>query len=103
MIFLVLICRTYNPEDGRGSKKPATRDQAMKELVEVVSSLQPDKFTPTIIKQTDDYLYAEYQSPTFGVSCDEAGLDGIKGFRGVWGEGERNVVGEGLGWERSGK
>jgi len=61
---------TYNPEDGRGSRKPASRDQAMKELVEVVSTLQPDKFTPTIIKQTDDYLYAEYQSSTFGFVDD---------------------------------
>jgi uncharacterized protein (DUF1499 family) len=40
----------------------------MKELVEVVSSIKPDNFTPTIVKQTDDYLYAEFQSPTFGVS-----------------------------------
>ena len=28
-------CRTYKPEEGRGRKNPATRDQAMKELVEV--------------------------------------------------------------------
>lgn len=40
----------------------------MKELVEVVNKLKPDGFEPKIIKQTDDYLYAEYQSPTFGVS-----------------------------------
>lgn len=34
--------RTYNPQDGRGSRKPASQDQAMKELVEVVEKLQPD-------------------------------------------------------------
>ena len=32
-----------------------------------VSTIKPDKFTPTIIEQKDDYLYAEFQSPTFGV------------------------------------
>ncbi|KAL4439917.1 hypothetical protein ABPG75_002918 [Micractinium tetrahymenae] len=61
---------TYNPEEGRGRKNPATREQAMKELVEVVKSSKPDGFTPTIIKQTDDYLYAEFQSPTFGFIDD---------------------------------
>ena len=28
-------CRTYNPEEGRGRKKPATQEQAMAELAEV--------------------------------------------------------------------
>lgn len=27
----------------------------------VVKSSKPDGFTPTIIKQTDDYLYAEFE------------------------------------------
>lgn len=35
-----------------------------------VKELKPDNFTPSIIKQTDDYLYAEYQSPTFGFVDD---------------------------------
>lgn len=61
---------TYNPEEGRGSKSPVTQAQAMEELVSVVKDLQPDKFTPTIITQTDDYLYVEYQSPTFGFIDD---------------------------------
>jgi len=61
---------TYNPEEGRGKKKPATQAQAMQELTDVVSKLTPDGFTPKIIKQTDDYLYAEYQSPTFGFIDD---------------------------------
>lgn len=42
----------------------------MEELVSVVKDLQPDKFTPTIITQTSDYLYVEYQSPTFGFIDD---------------------------------
>jgi uncharacterized protein (DUF1499 family) len=56
----------YNPEDGRGRRAPASREQAMAELVDAVKASKPDNFTPSIIKQTDDYLYVEYQSPTFG-------------------------------------
>lgn len=61
---------TYNPPDGRGRKAPVSKEQAFQELEEVVSALQPDKYTPTIVKKTDDYLYAEYQSPTFGFIDD---------------------------------
>ncbi len=32
----VLCCRTYNPEDGRGMRKPASQEKAMAELVEAV-------------------------------------------------------------------
>ena len=39
----------------------------MEELVSVVKELKPDGFEPKIIKQTSDYLYIEYSSPTFGV------------------------------------
>jgi hypothetical protein len=42
-------------------------------LVQVVSSIKPDGWTPTIIKQTKDYLYVEYQSPWLGVSTKAAG------------------------------
>jgi uncharacterized protein (DUF1499 family) len=51
-------------------RKPATKKQAVAELVEVVKSLKPDNFTPTIMKQTDDFLYVEYESPTFGFIDD---------------------------------
>lgn len=61
---------TYNPQDGRGSRKPATQAQAMDELVSVVETLKPDGFTPKVIKRTEDYLYAEYESPTFGFIDD---------------------------------
>ena len=61
--------RTYNPEDRR-SKQPITKESAMSELAAAVSSTKPDNFTPTIITKTDDYLYAEYQSPTFGFIDD---------------------------------
>ena len=35
-----------------------------------VASLKPDNFEPKIIKKASDYLYAEYQSPTFGFIDD---------------------------------
>ncbi|EFJ46193.1 hypothetical protein VOLCADRAFT_105627 [Volvox carteri f. nagariensis] len=61
---------TYNPQDGRGRKNPATQEQAMAELVSVVKTLQPDGFTPKIIKQTPNYLYVEYESPIMGFIDD---------------------------------
>ena len=60
----------YNPEDGRGMRKPASREQAMAELVDVIKTTKPDNFTPTIVKQTEDYVYVEYESPTFGFVDD---------------------------------
>lgn len=35
-----------------------------------MTRLQPDKFTPNIVKKTDDYIYVEYSSPTFGFIDD---------------------------------
>ena len=35
-----------------------------------ITSTTPDGFTPVVVKQTKDYLYAEYTSPLFGVSRD---------------------------------
>jgi len=61
---------TYNPEEGRGRKNPATQEQAMNELVEVVEGTNPDGFTPKIVKRTADYLHVEYESPTFGFIDD---------------------------------
>ncbi|PRW33322.1 50S ribosomal L11 [Chlorella sorokiniana] len=61
---------TYNPEEGRGRKKPATQEQAMAELLSVVSTLKPEGFNPKIIKQTSDYVYVEYESPTLGFIDD---------------------------------
>ena len=61
---------TYNPEEGRRKRAPATQEQAMAELVDAVKASRPDGFTPTIVKQTDDYLYVEYESPLFGFVDD---------------------------------
>ncbi|OAE20233.1 hypothetical protein AXG93_3960s1240 [Marchantia polymorpha subsp. ruderalis] len=54
---------TYNPEEGRGRRNPASKEQAMQELIEVVEKTKPDNFTPRIVKRTEDYIYVEYESP----------------------------------------
>lgn len=61
---------TYNPEDGRGKNKPATKEKAMQELLDVIEKTSPDGFAHKIVKQTDDYVYVEYESPTFGFIDD---------------------------------
>eukprot|EP00270_Netrium_digitus_P005679 TRINITY_DN1758_c0_g1_i1.p1 TRINITY_DN1758_c0_g1~~TRINITY_DN1758_c0_g1_i1.p1 ORF type:complete len:249 (+),score=54.16 TRINITY_DN1758_c0_g1_i1:64-810(+) len=61
---------TYNPEDGRGRKNPATQEQAFAELFEVVTSTKPDGFEPKIVEKRDDYLYVEYESPFLGFVDD---------------------------------
>lgn len=65
-----LLCmrRTYNPEDRRGAQK--SKEEAMADLIAAISNTKPDNFTPTIISRKDDYVYAEYQSPTFGFIDD---------------------------------
>jgi hypothetical protein len=69
MSFLSLASfRTYNPEDGRGRKNPASKEKAMAELLETIQSTKPDNFTPRIVEKTDDYVYVEYSSPFLGVS-----------------------------------
>ena len=61
---------SYNPP-GLGSKRAKkTKAEAMKDLEDAVTSLTPDNFTSQIITKTDDYLYAEYTSPTFGFIDD---------------------------------
>merc|ERR1712157_429107 len=47
----------YAPEDGRAMRETVTKEQAMQELKQVV-------------EQKDDYLYVEYESPTFGFIDD---------------------------------
>lgn len=60
----------YNPEDGRGRTKPASKKQAMSELLEVIQSIKPDNFTPHIVENTDDYVRVEYESPILGFVDD---------------------------------
>ena len=57
---------TFNPP-GKAKRSVA---EAMAQLADVVAKETPDGFTPQIITQTDDYLYAEYTSPTFGFIDD---------------------------------
>ncbi|CAM6014772.1 unnamed protein product [Sphagnum balticum] len=61
---------TYNPEDGRGRKNPASKEKAMAELLETIQSTKPDNFTPRIVEKTDDYVYVEYSSPFLGFVDD---------------------------------
>ncbi|EIE25959.1 hypothetical protein COCSUDRAFT_40168 [Coccomyxa subellipsoidea C-169] len=61
---------TFNSEESKRKGLKKTQAEAMEELASVVSSLKPDNFEPRIVKQTDSYLYAEYQSPTFGFIDD---------------------------------
>lgn len=60
----------YNPEDGRGRTKPASKEQAMSELLEVIQSTKPDNFTPHIVEKTGDYVHVEYESPILGFVDD---------------------------------
>ncbi|KAL0411825.1 UNVERIFIED_CONTAM: hypothetical protein Slati_3772200 [Sesamum latifolium] len=60
----------YNPEEGRGSKKPVSREQAMEELLQVIKSIKPDNFTPKIAEKRDDYVRVEYESPIMGFVDD---------------------------------
>ncbi|XP_015902817.1 uncharacterized protein LOC107435702 [Ziziphus jujuba] len=60
----------YNPEEGRGRKKPVSREVAMEELLQVIKSTKPDKFTPRIVEKKVDYVRVEYQSPVLGLVDD---------------------------------
>nr|CAD1844299.1 unnamed protein product [Ananas comosus var. bracteatus] len=59
----------YNPEDG-GRNKPISKDEAMAELIQVVTSTKPDNFTPRIVEKNGDYLRVEYESPIMGFVDD---------------------------------
>nr|CAD1844352.1 unnamed protein product [Ananas comosus var. bracteatus] len=59
----------YNPEDGRRNK-PISKDEAMAELIQVVTSTKPDNFTPRIVEKNGDYLRVEYESPIMGFVDD---------------------------------
>ncbi|MBA0584076.1 hypothetical protein Gorai_014909 [Gossypium raimondii] len=39
----------------------------MEELLQVIKSTKPDKYTPKIVEKKDDYVRVEYQSPILGV------------------------------------
>lgn len=64
---------TYTPtEESRKllGKQPISRADAMRQLVSAVQSSSPDGWTPSIVKQTDEYLYVEYESPVLGFVDD---------------------------------
>ncbi|XP_039138659.1 uncharacterized protein LOC120275985 [Dioscorea cayenensis subsp. rotundata] len=59
----------YNPPDG-SRKKPKSREEAIKELLQVVTSTKPDNFTPNVVDRKDDYIRVEYESPLLGLVDD---------------------------------
>ncbi|KAK1424986.1 hypothetical protein QVD17_20328 [Tagetes erecta] len=60
----------YNPDEGRGSKKPVSKEVAMEELLEVIKTTKPDNFTPRVVEKKDDYIRVEYESPILGFVDD---------------------------------
>ncbi|XP_057805706.1 uncharacterized protein LOC131020720 [Salvia miltiorrhiza] len=60
----------YNPKEGRGSRKPVSREEAMEELLQVIQSTKPDNFTPKIAEKKGDYVRVEYESPLLGFVDD---------------------------------
>ncbi|MBA0709482.1 hypothetical protein Golax_024513 [Gossypium laxum] len=60
--------RNYN--GGRNRKKPVNREVVMEELLQVIKSTKPDKYTPKIVEKKDDYVRVEYQSPILGFVDD---------------------------------
>ncbi|XP_030931641.1 uncharacterized protein LOC115957517 [Quercus lobata] len=54
----------------RGKKKAVSREEAMEELIQVIKSTKPDKFTPRIAEKKDDYVRVEYESPILGLVDD---------------------------------
>ncbi|CAH2063314.1 unnamed protein product [Thlaspi arvense] len=53
-----------------GRKTPVKREVAMKELLNVIKSTKPDKFSPRIVEEKDDYVHVEYESPILGLVDD---------------------------------
>ncbi|XP_004306917.1 PREDICTED: uncharacterized protein LOC101293133 [Fragaria vesca subsp. vesca] len=60
----------WNYNGGRNRKKPVSREVAMEELLQVIKSTKPDKFTPRIMEKKDDYVRVEYQSSILGFVDD---------------------------------
>eukprot|EP00252_Welwitschia_mirabilis_P023105 TRINITY_DN6451_c0_g1_i1.p1 TRINITY_DN6451_c0_g1~~TRINITY_DN6451_c0_g1_i1.p1 ORF type:complete len:281 (+),score=48.54 TRINITY_DN6451_c0_g1_i1:124-843(+) len=60
----------YNAEDKRARNEPATKEQAMSELLDVILSTKPDNYTPHIVEKTTDYVRVEYESPFLGFVDD---------------------------------
>lgn len=54
----------------RGRKKPVSREVAMEELLQVIKSTKPDRFTPHLVEKKDDYVHVEYESPILGLVDD---------------------------------
>ncbi|XVF79892.1 hypothetical protein PTKIN_Ptkin15bG0027100 [Pterospermum kingtungense] len=60
----------WNYNGGRNRKKPVTREVAMGELLQVIKSTKPDRYTPKIVEKKEDYVLVEYGSPILGFVDD---------------------------------
>ena len=60
----------YNPQEGRGIRNPATPEQAMEELVDVIQNTDCDGYETNVVTKLSDYLYVEYKSPRLGLVDD---------------------------------
>ncbi|CAN0889809.1 hypothetical protein LINGRAHAP2_LOCUS16167 [Linum grandiflorum] len=59
----------WNYNGGR-RKNPVSGQAAMEELVQVINSTKPDKYSAKIVERKSDYLHVEYQSPILGLVDD---------------------------------
>ena len=66
--FLFKLPRAF-PQPRQRSFGKKKKEEAVDDVTDVLSTIKPDNFSPTIITKSNDYVYAEFQSPTFGVSC----------------------------------
>ncbi|XP_021912029.1 uncharacterized protein LOC110825819 [Carica papaya] len=60
----------WNYNGGSARKRPVSREVAMEELIQVIKSTKPDKYSPRIVEKKDDYVHVEYQSPILGFVDD---------------------------------
>ncbi|CAI0400975.1 unnamed protein product [Linum tenue] len=53
-----------------GRPQAVSRQVAMDELVQVIKTTKPDKYSARIVEQNSDYVHAEYASPILGLVDD---------------------------------
>ncbi|CAL1370163.1 unnamed protein product [Linum trigynum] len=53
-----------------GRPQAVSRQVAMDELVQVIKTTTPDKYSARIVEQNSDYVHAEYASPILGLVDD---------------------------------
>ncbi|EPS70119.1 hypothetical protein M569_04640 [Genlisea aurea] len=64
------LCPATNNLEGRGSKNPVSREEAIKELLTVIESTKTGNSTPKVAEKRDDYIRVEYECPILGFVDD---------------------------------